>query len=359
MFVGPLPPPLGGVAIMNQSCQNLSYNGCKVISFDTSTKIEREDIYSRFKIKSIVRNLTLIMRLKLFIKENKPDLINIFVTSGKSIVRDLLFLKIISKFNIPIVVHFHSKTHGEFGLVPYRLKIVAKYFNHYANRIILLSDYHYSYFIKYFDQEKCSVIENFVKYSDFQNEISTKNDDFLFVGRLSKEKGFFDLLNAVKLLKEKKQFCRIQVIGLAPTYVVETEINDFINEYELNDYFIFNGATFGEAKNRAFQKSICLIFPSHFENSPVVLKEAIAAKMAILASDIAANKNVLKSRENYLTFETGNQEELSSAIIELMSNRSRVLEMCKASSMINDYDEALAEKMLNKMLNEISSTNEK
>jgi glycosyltransferase involved in cell wall biosynthesis len=170
-FVGPLPPPLGGVAIMNQSFQNINYDGFEVISFDTSAKNYREDLYAKFKLKSIQRNLKISKKLNRFIEDNKPDVINIFITSGTSILRDILFLKKMSKFKIPVIIHFHSKTQGEFSLTPKRLKLVGRYFNRYARRIILLSDQHYNFFIYYFGKEKCVVIENFVNYKDYETFI--------------------------------------------------------------------------------------------------------------------------------------------------------------------------------------------
>ena len=93
IFIGPLPPPLGGVAVINQSFQNINYNGYDVISFDTAEKKEREDLYSKFKLKSIQRNLNISKKLKQFIETNRPDVINIFITSGMSILRDILFLR--------------------------------------------------------------------------------------------------------------------------------------------------------------------------------------------------------------------------------------------------------------------------
>lgn len=354
-FIGPLPPPLGGVAIINQSFQNIDYNDYKVISFDTSKKTERDDVYANFKLGSIKRNLQLNKRIIIFLAKNQPDVINIFITSGMSILRDILFLKRISKFNIPIIIHFHSKTKGEFALTPLRLKWIGKYFNKYANRIILLSKFHHDFFVKFFGEKKCIVVENFVKYSDFENEIENKNKDFLFVGRLSKEKGFFDLIEAVKFLKKKEIFCQIQIIGVAPNEDVDKEIIEIISKYNLKDYFIFNGATFGEAKNNLFKQTRCLIFPSHFENSPVVLKEAIAAKMSILSSDIHANENILQRRNNYLSFQVSNNNDLALKMSYLISNPEKVLKMCQDSASINDYDSIVAKNSMLDLFNTLTN----
>ena len=78
-FIGPLPPPLGGVSVINQNLQSIKFKGYEVISFDTSEKKEREDLYSKFKLKSVQRNLEVGKKITQFIKINQPDIINIFI----------------------------------------------------------------------------------------------------------------------------------------------------------------------------------------------------------------------------------------------------------------------------------------
>ena len=56
-FIGPLPPPLGGVAIINQSFQKISYSSCYEITyFNTSDQNRREDLYKKFQWSSIPRD---------------------------------------------------------------------------------------------------------------------------------------------------------------------------------------------------------------------------------------------------------------------------------------------------------------
>ncbi|NBX80050.1 MAG: glycosyltransferase [Flavobacteriales bacterium] len=352
-FIGPLPPPLGGVAVINESIQKIEFDNFQIVSFNTSAEQNRENLYAGFKLKSLKRNILLSSKLAHFIEKEQPKVINIFVTSGLSIIRDIVFLRTLSKYRIPIIIHFHSKTKGEFALVPWRLKIVAKYFNKYASKIILLSDFHCAFFSKYFKPEKCTVLENFVRYSDFQNQISQKNNTFLFVGRLSKEKGFFDLIEAVNILKQKEIKCTVKVIGLAPSDLIEKEIKSMITKFQLVDYLEFKGAVFGNEKFELFKQSFCLVFPSHFENSPVVIKEAIAAKMAILASDIQPNKNILEKHNNYLCFESENPLALAERMESILSNKTKVIEMCEDSERIKDYDVSFAKQKLTSLFTEL------
>jgi glycosyltransferase involved in cell wall biosynthesis len=353
-FIGPLPLPLGGVAVINQSFQQIEFFGYEMIHYDTSNQNIRENLYSKFPWRNVVRDLKKGSAITKFIEEEKPDLINIFITSGYSILRDLLYLKKMSKYKIPIILHFHSKTKGEFGLKPWRLKIVGKLFNKYADKIILLSKEHQVYFKSYFGDKKCTVVENFVTYSDFNNEIEQKLDQFLFVGRLTIEKGFFDLLEACKQLKENNIKCKINIVGMAGTENQELEIQKFVKKYELDEYLQFHGAVYGDEKLTLFKRSKILIFPSHFENSPVVLKEAIAAKMAIIASDIEANTNILANKGNHLLFQTGNVGNLSKKIIEAIQNQEKVNSMCLASSQIKDYDVCIAKQKMESIFQELN-----
>ena len=353
IFVGPLPPPLGGVGVINASFQRLAYNGYEIFPFNTSNKRLREELYNGFPLHSIIPECKKIINLYRFIKNHKPSIINIFVTSGYSVIRDCLFIRTVSLFQIPILVHFHSKKYGEFALKQRRLKLLAGFFNKYADRIILLSEDHYNYFTNYFLPEKCVVIENFVEYEDFKCTVDEKTDEFLYVGRLTKEKGFFNLIDAVCELKKLDINLKINVIGLAATEIDQNLISARISKYQIENYFEFHGIKTGQAKFDIFKRSKVLLFPSHFENSPVVLKEAIAAKMGIIASDIEASKLILYNKGNAVWHQVNNPKSLANAIREYLSCKDLGMSLCLASSAIKDYDSSVAERKINQLISEL------
>jgi len=353
VFIGPLPPPLGGVAMINQSFQELDYQGCETMSFNTSNNKQNEDLYKGLPWNNIGKEYKKIQNLKTFLRLKQPDIANVFVTSGYSIIRDLFYLRILYKKKIPIIIHFHSKKKGEFALAPRRLNFVGKLFNKYAQKIILLSPDHFDYFTSFFNKNKCDVLENFVDYNNFDNEITEKTSEFLYVGRLSKEKGFFDLLEACKLLKEKGSILKVNVIGAAPNDSVEQEINTFIKQHALNVIIHLHGLKFGSEKYDLFKRAKILVFPSHFENSPVVIKEAIAAKMAIIASNIEPNKNILNAIKNNSMHMAQNPEDLANKIEILLNSESLVNQFCVESEKVKEYDKTYANEKLTSIINEL------
>src|SRR5690606_37744940 len=141
--------------------------------------------------------------LFLFLRRMRPDVVNVFVISGPSILRDIIFLMIIKAFRFPAIIHFHSKIQGEFALTPRRLRFLSYVFKCFSKKVLVLSEFHLSFFSRYFGIDNCAVLENFVRYEDYSCSIDQKSDRFLYVGRLTKEKGFFDLLEALRILKEQ------------------------------------------------------------------------------------------------------------------------------------------------------------
>lgn len=350
-FIGPLPPPIGGVAFMNHQFQTLLIeNGFQIISFNTSKKTKSEDLYKKKGMNEFVHLLSSIFKFISFMFTNRFDIANIFVTSNLAFMRDAIFIIILKIFRKKIILHFHSKKQGEYFLEKKRIGYMSFFIN-MADKIILLSEDHKQYFQQYFNNEKMEIIENFIDYELYKCNISEKVDEFLYVGRLSEKKGFFDLLKAVSILQDKS--LKINVIGLPDNEKTEHDIHEIIRDNNINDNIIFYGSQTGQLKYDLFKKCRYFIFTSHFENSPVVIKEAIAARMALLTSNIDANKNILDNKKNKLYFEVSNEKDLVKKIIRLRDEKL-FIELAESSSKIEEYDKKLAYKKLTTIMKKVS-----
>lgn len=351
-FIGPLPPPIGGVAFMNQQFQSiLVENGLDIVSFNTSKNTKTEDLYKRKGILELIHFVTSILKFIYFIFTNKFTVTNIFVTSNFAFIRDAIFIVILKIFHKKIILHFHSKKEGEYFLDKKRIIYLSKFIN-MADKIILLSEEHKNYFESYFKKDKVVIIENFIDYGLYDCNIDDKIDEFLYVGRLSEKKGFFDLLKAVSIIKDKS--LKINVIGLSDNEQTQQYINDFIEENSISNNFIFHGFQTASIKYNLFKKCKYFIFPSHFENSPVVIKEAIAAKMALLISSIDANKNILNGKQNKLYFEVGNENDLARKIIKIR-NENLFKNLAESSAQIKEYDKNIAYKKLINIMKQLEN----
>ena len=353
-FVGPLPPPVGGVGVMNESFQKVVGERWNVLQYNTSNGGTNEDLYRKKNLKNLFNFIKSIKGFLKFLNGSKFKVVNVFTTSNTAFIRDSLFIFILWICRKKIIVHFHSKKKGEFFLRPFTIKYTSFIFR-FSKKIIVLSEDHYSYFSQYFENSKMMVIENFVDYSLYDCNIDEKKLEFLYVGRLSEKKGFFDLIEAFKILRNKGINVIINILGTPENEETKVLIKQELKKHNLVHNIVLHGNVTGSRKYDFFRNCSIFIFPSHFENSPVVLKEAIAAKMAIICSDIEANKILSANIRNAEFFITGNPLNLSNKIVDLLNNPSQLYTYMHRSEECKIYDKEFAKEKMNNLLSEMSN----
>lgn len=294
-FIGPIPPPVGGVALANLRVQELvrAKNPKDIIlNLNTSKGLQNADLYKKKGFGELFHFIKNIFQLIVFVAKNRIDVSNVYVVPNISFLREMMFIFILKITTKKLVVHLHAKTEGDYFLSGFKLKVFTKVVGLGDVIFVLSEKFHKKFYAQYIDEKKLVVLENFVNYKDFKNPIEDKTNDFLYVGRLSEKKGFLDLVEAIVLIKDKVKDLTIHVLGEYENEEFKALVDSKIEAHQLTS-FKFYGSRTGEEKFIFFKENSVFIFPSYFENSPIVLKEAIASKMAIIASDIVENKNIL------------------------------------------------------------------
>lgn len=348
LIVGPFPPPVGGVSVSAMNLRRLlEEKNINVSIFSTSGEKEREDLYSSKKFTSYMKNIALCVRYIYFLLfQFNGKICHVFTVSNNAFFRDFLFIIMSKIFRKQVIVHFHSKQKGELFLSKRLLPFLSFGVN-LADKILLLSEKHQSYFSQYFNKNKILVLENFVFTSDYI-ECDLDSGCFLYVGRLTEKKGFYDLINAVELCVNKYKLTSFTVncLGLAENTVLQQSIEQLIHDKGLEKTILLKGIVTGTEKFKYFSNSSCLLFPSHFENSPVVLKEAIAANLPIISSDIDANKDVLERVGNTAFFKVNDVDAFAKEIVNIHTNKAHQQILSTNASKSFKYDDEYAFNVL-------------
>lgn len=143
---------------------------------------------------------------------------------------------------------------------------------------------------------KITVKPNFVDI-DFDQSQKVLNSTFLFVGRLSEEKGIRTLNKAV----EKNNALKVTVMGTGPQ---EEELS--------HSNFNHLGKQDLQAVFKQMQKHMVLVMPSiWYEGFPMTLVEAYANGLPVIASRIGALEELVEHGVTGLLFEAGNPESLA------------------------------------------------
>ena len=146
---------------------------------------------------------------------------------------------------------------------------------------------------------------NFTKISE-QAQVLNRDNHFLFVGRLSAEKGIDVLLAAFKNTEYN-----LKIAGDGP---LVTKVKQMASQCA---NIIYLGSLSNKEVNLELIKTQALIFPSiWYEGMPITILEAFSNKTPVIASNLGAMSSMIQHRKNGLHFEAGNSLDLKSKLSE-------------------------------------------
>lgn len=143
--------------------------------------------------------------------------------------------------------------------------------------------------------------------------------NFLFIGRLVKEKGILEYLEAAKRLKVQYPELKFGLLGpmytnsIAGSSINADMINLYVNEYGLQYY--------GESKevDKFIAKTECLVLPSYGEGISNVLLEAGAMGKPLITTNVPGCREIVENARNGLLCEPQNIDSLKNAMENFMN----------------------------------------
>lgn len=142
-----------------------------------------------------------------------------------------------------------------------------------------------------------------------------RGQTLLFVGRLAGVKGVPILLDAVAALKERFPGLRLALIGDGPERAALEE-----RAKPLGDTVVFLGYQSQDAVAEALAQSDVFVLPSFAEGVPVVLMEAMAAGVPVIATQIAGIPELVSHWDSGLLVPPGDVPALTEAISQMLAS---------------------------------------
>ena len=144
---------------------------------------------------------------------------------------------------------------------------------------------------------------------------------FLFVGRFVPQKGLSDLIEAFSRISPDGE-AWLLLVGSGP---LQAEIEGRI---EGNERVILPGFVQAEALPPFYALSDVFVLPSHAEPWGVVVNEALACGLPVIASDqVGAARDLIHPGENGIVFPTGDTAALTDALERLLHDRDLLAQM--------------------------------
>lgn len=264
---------------------------------------------------------------KFYTVYKKYDLFHIHMASYGSSFRKMYYIKLLKKKNKKVIVHIHGAKYLEFynSLKKSKQMYITENLNK-SDMVIALSEGWKSEFETQLNLKNVYVLNNGINTEDYERANSDCIENkykFLFLGRLGKRKGAYDLLSAIEELSKEGVNVTCYMAG-------DGEIDKFrkiISEKKLEDNIKIIGWIDKEEKIELLKNISTLILPSYNEGLPMAILEGMACGKAIISTNVGSIPEVVIQDQNGIIVEPGNIEQIKNAIKQVISNDEKLINM--------------------------------
>lgn len=326
-MIGPVPPPYGGVGATFKAMLESELGAhFRMTVVDTSKKDPREIVSdASVSLRDGYYFLRTALELVWQLARARPDLAFLTPVADHSLVREALFVRLARLAGAGVVCQFHARYEGELFVsgAPWARRLLGPLLRP-ADRILLLSEGLRRHFAADFPASKTGVLANFVDTTAYAALPVPRPPHagctVFFLGRLSEQKGVWDLLAAVEPVVAAAPETRFVLGGVAEFATVEHEIKAFVAARGLAPHVDFLGTVTGEEKLEAFARADIFCLPSHLENQPVVLIEALAAGLPVVSTRVGVIAEMVADGEHGFLIAPRDRDGLTAALLRLATD---------------------------------------
>lgn len=339
LHITPIAPPLGGVA------SQTALLGSSSRFHDMVFRLVRSNPRRKVEVPGKASKLFSLWPYVMHLSINSaaiaapPDIVLISVNGDISFLRNA-FLGYIAakKSKVPLVIHMHASRLGfwhnrKVGIAK-EPGFLRKFLNSLGYKLVNLLLMKASVFSqltsdidKYYQsvglRPATHIIPNAVQLRN-PNLSLRKANRFLFVGRLSREKGFFDLLEALAQINNSDWV--LDVLGSPVCSEDQNSIQCILKNHPYREQIHLHDTVNGDAKWRFFDSSSFLVLPTHLEVFPNVILEAMASGIAVISTPIGEIENILP-KEGCVLVQPGDTEALIASVSSFLQNSDKVIKM--------------------------------
>lgn len=310
VMVGPDRSELGGISRMVSIWKENDFFSIHNITYIASSAGQSKPI----KLFNLMGGL-----FRFIVMLGKNELTYIHTAVDTSFYRKSLFIGISILFKIPVLLHIHPT--GFIDFIKKAGKIERMY--------ILFLLQHVRYFVVLTHEVKNEiesmlpgkvvfVLHNPVIIQEMNREQESRAmNQLLYLGWYVREKGVYELVDAIGIIKKKGLKVSLKLYGIKGS----AQLKRYVQKKGLTDIIQVNGWIEHKEKVAALHASTMLVLPSHSEGMPNVILEAMATKTPIVATSVGGMKEILQNRENALIAEVNNPVDLSEKICQMLQDR--------------------------------------
>lgn len=288
------------------------------------------DNIGRFELGNALLALTHGFQFLWLVATRQPDLVYVPISQGTAgFLRDCLFLLPTRLLGTKTIVHLHGSYFGRFYASAARpLRALIRLALSQVRRAIVLGETARPCFDGICPAERVVVVPNGIDGTEVLRAAHSSvpgpsKGTLLFLSNLTPGKGYWDLLHALPSIRRQIGSVRCIFAGEFPTAKDEQLAQEYVDSAKLGLAVEFVGRVAGPAKVRVLNEADIFVFPSCnpiSEGQPVVILEAMAAGLPVVATDHGATRETVVDGVTGFLIPTGAPEEIARRVVELLEN---------------------------------------
>ena len=328
LVLGPTPPPYHGVATFTRDLLHANAPDIELHHLDTSDRRDLSNL-GQWDAGNLVLGFSNLAELAARCKGSGIHIVYIPISQNvPAFLRDGLFALQARGLGCQVVLHLHggyfrTLYESDAGVL---VKAFMRRVLNACSAIVVLADEFRELFAGLVPQEKVFVVENGVPDPGaFELHAPNPTPTMLFMSTLTEGKGIFRLLEAFALLLRDEPQARLRIAGTWADEMQRSRGMEILERAQLNSSVEFVGNVSG-AEKAAFLASgnvFCLPTTYLYEGQPLVILEALAAGLPVVATRHAAIASTV-SDAGVLVAPDASTDQLAAALSSVLKQEAKV-----------------------------------
>lgn len=230
----------------------------------------------------------------------------------------LILTRIFSKAKCIEIVHHYSFLNMK-GFKRSFYKFCEKVYNSLMHYIIYPNPYIHQIGSKWNHENKIFDIPTHIN-KQLYRDVHPRKKEMLFVGTVEPRKGIHFLLKAIKIVKQRCNDVKLNIIGKAVNDNYFNMLNDYIKENNLNDNVSFLGRIKDEDLEGYYKRAYLFVFPSLLEGYGLSIVEAMQYGIPVVAFNNSAIPFTIKDGFNGFLVRNEDYKQFAEKIQTIIDN---------------------------------------
>lgn len=319
--------PVGGISVSTEILLNSSLNDSIQLSFvETSQGGMAYNERGLWKLQNVFNAAGNIARFTIALVRERPDLVHIATTYNPSFAKNSVMVLVARLFGKKVVLQPHCSLARFLPAAGSLSRAYTLFILRRCQGLAVLSK-EWLELAPLIPGCAVQLVPNAINVRAYQDmprpKVEPSPVNILFLGHIGRQKGIFDLIQAVSLLRAQPHpdFV-VFLLGESLAHGEIEEVEQAVRQLELGDTIRLLPPEYGEQKLKRLAAADIYVLPSHHEGLPLSILEAMASGLPVVATRVGGIPDLVSDGQTGLLVDPEDLRSLAEALARLVEDPS-------------------------------------